>query len=185
MLNHCTQVVKEITINKKPTGLTGHLSIKNSTLTSCQNRFAYQQTNHRINENQQWQRKALNTITLKVLHIDKWVKIEQVFCRMTFVKKPTLSPQVPCITGGYIDKNNMRHSNCLAVSYRGRENIFQKVTIPLWNETSVKGRTQCYSALVHLIFIDILAICMFEIFKIHISWCNVLNLCNCFSTEAF
>ena len=40
-------------IKKRPTGLNGHLSIRDFTLTSCQKLICvYQQPNHRINENQ-------------------------------------------------------------------------------------------------------------------------------------
>ena len=43
--------------NKRPTGLNGHLSIRDSTLTSCQ-KGSYQQLHHRKNKNQQWHKKA-------------------------------------------------------------------------------------------------------------------------------
>ena len=47
-------------MNKRPTGLNGHLSIRDFTLTSCQrgSYLYYQQDHHRINENQRWYRKA-------------------------------------------------------------------------------------------------------------------------------
>ena len=44
--------------NKKPKSLYGHLSIRDSKLTSEGLIFAYQQPHHRINKNQQWHRKA-------------------------------------------------------------------------------------------------------------------------------
>ena len=43
--------------NKRPTGLNGHLSIRDFTLSKGLI-FVYQQPHHRINENQLWYRKA-------------------------------------------------------------------------------------------------------------------------------
>ena len=55
--------------------------------------------------------------------------------------------------GGYIDKLICGIPTAWRFRIEVPKNIFQKMTIPLWNETSVKGRTQCYAALVHLILI--------------------------------
>ena len=45
--------------NKRPTWRNGHLSNRDSTLTSSQELiFAYQQAHHRMNKNQQWTRKS-------------------------------------------------------------------------------------------------------------------------------
>ena len=63
-------------INKRPTGLNGHLSIRDFTLVLSEGLiFVYQQPHHRINENKLWYRKAasssLNTIAINVLYIDR------------------------------------------------------------------------------------------------------------------
>ena len=57
-------------------GLNGHLSIRDFTLTSCQKgSYLYINSRIRINENQQWHRKAalysLNTIAINVMYIDR------------------------------------------------------------------------------------------------------------------
>ena len=58
-------------------GLNGHLSIKEFLSEGLV--FAYQQAYHRMNESQQWQRKAalnpLNTIAVNVLYITTWHQI--------------------------------------------------------------------------------------------------------------
>ena len=66
------------TINKRPKDLNGHLSIRDSTLTSCEKSsliFAYHLLHHRINKSPQWHRKAalhaLNTIAINVMYIDR------------------------------------------------------------------------------------------------------------------
>ena len=63
-------------LNKRPKGVDGHLSIKDSSLTSCQ-KGSYLHISCPIiekNKNQQWHRKAalysLNTIAINVMYID-------------------------------------------------------------------------------------------------------------------
>ena len=59
-------------LNKRPKRLNGHLSIR---VLSEEVIFAYQLPHHRINKNQQWQRKAalypLNTIAINVRYNDR------------------------------------------------------------------------------------------------------------------
>ena len=59
-------------LDKRPTGLNGHLSIRDLSEGLI---FVYQQSNHRINENQPWYRKAasksFNTIAINVLYINR------------------------------------------------------------------------------------------------------------------
>ena len=64
--------------NKMPTGLNGHLSIRDSSLTSCRKcSYRYISTvHHRINKNQQWHRKAAyqslnSTIAINMLYINR------------------------------------------------------------------------------------------------------------------
>ena len=60
--------------NKRPTGLNGHPSIRDSDFLSEGLIFAYQLPHNRIYENQQWHRKAalysLNTVAINVMYID-------------------------------------------------------------------------------------------------------------------